>query len=424
MDWNKLYLIGIGDDGPHGLPKKQIDLIQQAQFLAGGERHLSFFPDHPAKKMVLKSNLKELAERLAEGLNRMERMAVLASGDPLFYGIGGFLLKKLPPDRVEVLPAVSAMQLAFAAAKLPWDEATLVSVHAKPLERLLKPAQTADVIGVFTEDGAAPGKIAKFLAEHGLDDFDALVCERLGNEKQTVNRFSLSELNGKMFDSLNTVILLRRIQKTPSPLAGEGGDGGRIRLNLGLPEESFAHRKPKLGLITKSEIRILSLAKMRLFPEAVVWDIGAGSGSVSIESARIATRGKVYAIEKNEEDIENVRENISRFNTPNITAILGKAPDALAVISDDPDAVFIGGSAGRMMDILELVRNRLKPDGRIVLNLATIENLAETIDSIKKLDLAHELMQVQISRGMPILDMTRFEALNPVTIVTAWKKPT
>lgn len=417
MDWNKIYLIGIGDDGPRGLPKKQIDLIQQAQFLAGGERHLSFFTDHPAKKMIVKSNLKELAERLSEGLSRGERMAVLASGDPLFYGIGAFLLKKLPPDRIEVLPAVSAMQLAFAAAKLPWDEAALVSVHAKPLERLLKPAQTADTIGVFTEDGDAPGKIAKFLVERGLDDFDAVVCERLGNEKQTVGRFRLSELNGRIFDPLNTVILLRHPRPEKHPAAAG-------QLDIGLPEESFAHRKPKLGLITKSEIRILSIAKLRLFPEAVVWDIGAGSGSVSIESARIATCGKVYAIEKNEEDIENVRENISRFNTQNVIAILGKAPDALAQIPDDPDAVFVGGSAGRMMDILELVQSRLNPDGRIVLNLATVENLAETLDSIKKLDLEHELMQVQISRGAPILDMTRFEALNPVTIVTAWKKPT
>lgn len=416
MDWTKIYLIGIGDDGPAGLPKKQDDLVRQAQFLAGGERHLSFYPDHPAEKMTVKSNLKELAERLCQGLPRKERMVVLASGDPLFYGVGGFLVKKLPPESIVILPAVSAMQLAFAAAKLPWDEAALVSVHAKPLERLLAPARTADVIGVFTEDGAAPGKIAKFLAAQGLDQFDAIVCERLGNEKQNVSRCALAELNGRMFDPLNTMILLRR------------GAGGAVRapaprrLDIGLPEEQFAHRKPKVGLITKSEIRILSIAKLRLFEEAVVWDTGAGSGSVSIESARIAHRGKVYAIEKNEEDIENVRENIARFSTSNVTAVLGRAPEALAGIPDDPDAVFIGGSAGRMMDILDLVRQRLRPEGRIVLNLATVENLAETIEAVKKLDLGYELMQVQISRGSPILDMTRFEALNPVTIVTAWRK--
>src|SRR3989338_723273 len=410
MDWNKIYVIGLGDDGPAGLPQKTLDRIEAAQFLAGGERHLAFFPNHPAIKLVVKSNLKELAQRLEEGLGRQERMVVLASGDPLFYGVGGYLAKRFSADRVAVLPAVSAMQLAFAAAGLSWDGASLVSVHAKPLERILPPAREADVIGVFTEDGATPGKIAGLLAQHGICDFDAIVCERLGNETQTVRRFSLAELNGQMFDPLNTVLLVRKQPRGP-----------KSRLDLGLPEEQFSHRKPKLGLITKSEIRILSIAKLRLSPAAVVWDTGAGAGSVSIESARIAALGRIYAIEKNEEDIENVRENIARFHTANVTPILGRAPEALDEIPADPDAVFIGGSAGRMYDILEAVSRRLKPDGRIVLNLATVENLAETIESIRKLGLQHELMQVQISRGAPILDMTRFEALNPVVIVTAWK---
>lgn len=415
MGSSKVHVIGIGDDGPQGLPRKHEELIRQAEFLAGGERHLAFFDGHPAEKMAVKSNLKELAARLEEGLRENLRMVVLASGDPLFYGIGGFLLKKLPPNSVEICPHVSSMQLAFAAAKLPWDEASLVSVHAKPLEKLLAPAGIADVIGVFTEDGEAPGKIAKYLIERGLGDFDAIVCERLGNEKQSISRHAMADLNGRIFDPLNTVILVRR-GKTPM------GKETVNRLELGLPEEAFAHRKPKLGLITKSEIRILSLAKLRLFPEAVVWDIGAGSGSVSIEAAKIAVRGKVYAIEKNEEDIENVRENITRFNTQNVVAVHAKAPEALASIPDDPDAVFVGGSAGRMFDILEILARRLRPEGRIVLNLATVENLAETIESLKKIDLAYELMQVQIGRGTPILEMTRFEALNPVTIVTAWKK--
>ncbi|MBI4180189.1 precorrin-6y C5,15-methyltransferase (decarboxylating) subunit CbiE [bacterium] len=406
-----IHLIGIGDDGLAGLPKKYADLIGAAQLLAGGTRHLSFFPDHGAEKFPVKSNLKELAERLARGLEKNERMVVLASGDPLFHGIGSFLLKKIPPDRLEILPAPSAMQLAFAAAKLPWDEAELVSVHAKPLERLLEPARSANVIGVFTEDGASPGKIAKFLGERGLDLFDAIVCEKLGNENQQVRRFPLSELNGHIFDPLNTLILVRR-----------NGPGSPERMDLGLPEEAFAHRKPKLGLITKSEIRILSVAKLRLFDAAVVWDIGAGSGSVSIECARLAPGGKVFAVEKNEEDIANVRENIERFHVPNVVPIHGRAPEALADIPADPDAVFVGGSAGRMLDILDAVLKRLRPAGRIVLNLATVENLAETIQSLKTLGLQYELISVQISRGSPILEMTRFEALNPVTVVTAWKK--
>ncbi len=410
-----ISVIGIGDDGIDGLPPGRLRLIQKAKFLAGGDRHLAFFPDHHADKLVIKSNLKELVDRLAAGLARKMPMAVLASGDPLFFGIGSYLIKKFPPEVIEILPAVSAMQLAFAAARLPWDEAALVSVHAKPLDRLLEPARVADLIGVFTEDGSTPGKIAVFLADRGLDQFDAVVCERLGNPNQSVNRFPLADLSGRQFDSLNTVILIRR-SAAPGAVVRDAG-----RLDIGLPEESFAHRKPKLGLITKSEIRILSIARLRLFPAAVVWDIGAGSGSVAVECARIACRGKVYAVEKNEEDIENVRENIARFGVLNVAPILGRAPDVLPQIPDDPDAVFVGGSGKSVREILESVLRRLTPAGRIVLNLATVENLAETIHALKALGLAFELVQVQIARGSPILDMTRFEALNPVTVVTAWR---
>ena len=422
MDGNKFLVIGIGDDGPSGLPASTLEIIRRAEFLAGGERHLSFFPDHPAEKMMVKSNLKELAIRLEAGMSRNEQMVVLASGDPMFFGVGGYLAKIFPPDRMDVRPAPSAMQLAFAAAHIPWDEAALVSVHAKPLERLLAPARSADVIGVFTEDGTTPGKIAAFLTSHGLGDFDAIICERLGNERQSVRRFPLAELNGHVFDPLNTVILIRRkpIDATAARQSTEAHSDA-YRLDIGLPEESFVHRKPKLGLITKSEIRILSLAKLQLFDAAVVWDIGAGSGSVSIEAARIASHGTIYAIEKNVEDIENVRENIARFGTSHVRPVHGTAPDVLSEIADNPDAVFIGGSAGRMRDILDIAARRLRPGGRIVLNLATVENLAETIATLKTLTLAYELIQVQISRGAPILEMTRFEALNPVTIVTAWE---
>lgn len=404
-----VHVIGIGDDGPVGLTAHKLELIRKTDFLAGGERHLEFFPEFTGEKLVVKSNLRELLEILQKKLDAGKASVVLASGDPMFHGIGGYLSRKLPKESLSILPHMSSMQLAFSAAQVPWEKASLVSVHGKPMENLLEPARSADVIGVFTEDGSTPAKIASYLIERNLNSFEAVVCERLGNEGQTITRLPLADLREKSFDDLNTLILIR-VGETP-----------KLRYPIGFPDESFAQRKPDQGLITKSEIRTLSLAKLGLSPYSVVWDVGAGSGSVSIEAALLCPAGHVYAIEKNEHDIVNVRENIRRYHAANVIPIHARAPDCFKDIPADPDAVFIGGSSGSMFDILQQLLQRLSPGGRIVVNLATVENLAETLKSVQELELEFDLTQVQISRGKAILNMTRFVALNPVYIIAAWR---
>jgi precorrin-6Y C5,15-methyltransferase (decarboxylating) len=189
---------------------------------------------------------------------------------------------------------------------------------------------------------------------------------------------------------------------------------------FGIPEAAFAHRKPKLGLITKTEVRVISLSKMALREKSVVWDIGAGSGSVSIESALIARAGRVFAIEKNEEDIGLIQENIKRFGTSHVEAIHAKAPDRLDTLPS-PDAVFIGGSGSRMEEILEICWERLNEKGRLVVNLATIENLSEADHFFKSRGIRPEVTLVQVGRGSEILDLTRFDALNPVFILRVEK---
>ncbi|HLG22199.1 MAG TPA: precorrin-6Y C5,15-methyltransferase (decarboxylating) subunit CbiT [Candidatus Manganitrophaceae bacterium] len=195
----------------------------------------------------------------------------------------------------------------------------------------------------------------------------------------------------------------------------------RPEWTFGIPEEAFAHRRPKLGLITKTEVRVISLSKMRLREKSVVWDIGAGSGSVSIESALIARGGRVFAIEKNEEDVGLIKENIARFGTANVEVIHAKAPDRLDTLLA-PDAVFIGGSGSRMREILEVCWRRLKEEGRLVANLATVENLSESYLFFKSRGVKPEVTLVQIGRGADILELTRFEGLNPVFILQAEKR--
>lgn len=189
----------------------------------------------------------------------------------------------------------------------------------------------------------------------------------------------------------------------------------------GIPEDEFHYRQPRRGLITKTEVRVLSLAKLRIREESVVWDIGAGSGSVAIEAALIARKGSVWAIEKNAEDMENVTQNIEKFGVGNVTAMNARAPERLNEFPD-PDAVFIGGSGGEMREILEIVWKRLRPGGRVVVNAITLDNSYEAVSSMKELGFEVEATLVQISRSKPLLGMMSFEALNPIYIITG-KRP-
>jgi precorrin-6Y C5,15-methyltransferase (decarboxylating) len=189
----------------------------------------------------------------------------------------------------------------------------------------------------------------------------------------------------------------------------------------GIPEDEFHYRQPRRGLITKTEVRVLSLAKLRIREESVVWDIGAGSGSVAIEAALIARKGSVWAIEKNAEDMENVTQNVEKFGVGNVTAMNARAPERLNEFPD-PDAVFIGGSGGEMREILEIVWKRLRPGGRVVVNAITLDNSYEAVSSMKELGFEVEATLAQISRSKPLLGMMSFEALNPIYIITG-KRP-
>lgn len=196
-----------------------------------------------------------------------------------------------------------------------------------------------------------------------------------------------------------------------------GQDTARRTWTLGIPDDEFFQRRPKAGLITKAEVRVLALSRLALRDNSIVWDIGAGSGSVGIEAGLLAREGQVFAIEKNTEDIGIVRQNIEKFGLTNLEAVHGNAPDGLEAWPD-PDAVFVGGSGGRMAAILGTAAARLRPGGRIVVDAVTIENLAEAVRLLKELGFGVDILQVNIARSRPILDLTRFEALNPVYIIT------
>jgi precorrin-6B C5,15-methyltransferase / cobalt-precorrin-6B C5,C15-methyltransferase len=190
---------------------------------------------------------------------------------------------------------------------------------------------------------------------------------------------------------------------------------------FGLSDEIFIPRRPGSNVITKRDVRAISLAHLGLHRHTILWDIGSGTGSVAIEAAHLASAGHVYAIECNSEALAAIHANCHRLNAPNVTVIAGRAPQVLHDLPD-PDAVFIGGSGGALTAILEVVQARLRPSGHLVVNLATIEHLSEAVEYLRQSAWEWECTLVNIAHTQQILDMTRFAAINPVFVLTASQK--
>lgn len=207
---SKVQVVGVGEEGPEGLPERVLSLIRDARLLAGGERLLALFPGCGRERLVLRSNLREGVERIRAALETSGPIVVLASGDPLFYGIGKTLVEGLGRDRVEIHPHVSAMQLAFARVKEPWHAAALVSLHGRLMEDLVPHLSSGkEVIGIFTDPRNTPGAIARFLRERGVQGCKAWVCENLGGKEERVSDLTLEAMAQGIFSPLNVVILKR-----------------------------------------------------------------------------------------------------------------------------------------------------------------------------------------------------------------------
>ena len=263
-------------------------------------------------------------------------------------------------------------------------------------------------MALFTGPENTPARLARALIAAGYADETRLsiACRLLLPDEAVHIGLTLAEVAASAFPEPNVVLVEREVAVEDFPA-------------FGLDDLEYVQRTPEKGLITKQEARALSLAKLRLKPDAVVWDIGAGSGSVGLECARLAPYGHVWAIEKNAGDAENARANAARFRVSNYTLCEGKAPEYLDGWPD-PDAVFIGGSGGELATLIRLILARLKPGGRLVMNFVTLENLATATAALKDAGAAWDVVQLQASRSQPILDMHRMAAQNPVWVVSGW----
>ena len=400
-------VVGVGADGCAGLSSRAAGAVAAAGVLAGGERHLAFFPQFRGERVVLGRDLDGALDRIA-ALADEAQVCVLASGDPLFFGVGARLLRRLPAEDLEFLPHPTSVQWAFARAGLPWDDAAWLSVHGRGLEGLAARLRLRRKAALLTDPAHGPAAVARHLLEHGVRGLRAILCEDLGGAGERVRGFELEALASvEEAHPLHVLLLLRPEGWSPPPVLPD------------LPDESFDRRR---GLLTKREVRLLALGALALREESVVWDVGAGSGSVAIAAALLASAGRCWAVESDEECLAHCRTNLRRHGADNVRVVAGRAPAALEGL-EAPDAVFVGGSGGQLAAILRLSAERLRPGGRLVVSAVTLETLEEARRELARLGLAPAVLQAGLARSEPLAGRTRLAPLSPVHLITATKPP-
>ncbi|MFB8791358.1 MAG: precorrin-6y C5,15-methyltransferase (decarboxylating) subunit CbiE [Potamolinea sp.] len=415
-DMTPVQIVGIGLDGAVGLTQTVRNLVEKATFLVGSDRHLGYFPNHPAKRLVLGNFSQAILQirRQLQNLDKNTLVVVLVSGDPLFFGLGRLLLEELPHEQLTFHPHLSAVQLAFSKIKVPWQDAQVISAHGRSLEQLTQAIQQGVAkIAVLTDGKNTPSAIAHLLK--ALDKssyYQFWVCENLGGMDEQVECLSIDNLLNRNCAPLNVVVLVRQ-----SRLSEEVLNVASLPL-LGLSDETFVSFSDRPGLMTKREVRILVLGELALQPGQIVWDIGAGTGSVSIEIARLCSTSQVYAIEKTSIGNSLIEQNCRRLKVKNVTSIHGFAPEILNQLPA-PNRIFIGGSGGNLNVILDSCYARLVSNGVVVLALATLEHLNTALGWFNTYGWEYRLLQVHLSRSVPVAKLTRFTPLNPVTILSA-----
>lgn len=431
----KLYVMGIGYKP---LDKRAGEIIYSSEVILASNRLLEVFKGYEEFEKVkgrvkvinnvdetinyIKSQISNISPQADPPDVGKSQIVLLASGDPMFFGIGRRAVREFGKDMVEILPDLSSIQMAFAKIKEPWDDAFFISLHGgtDPEKRRRLPYDISDIpfllqrhnkIAILTDKENNPATIAKEMLISSAFSLQPstskmFVCERLGYPDENITEATPAEIAEMSFSEPNVVI----IQNLHEPLTFS------LQLSaFGLKENEISHSR---GLITKDEVRAVTIHKLKLPQKGIFWDIGAGAGSVSIETARLYPELRVFAIERDEEQAAHIERNIIRFGTSNIKIIKGDAPDALKGLPS-PDSVFIGGSGGRLNEIVGFIT---KMEVKIVvINAATIETLNESIQYLENNGFKVEVSEVSISRAKIISGRRHMSSLNPVFVITGEK---
>lgn len=391
-----LSIVGIGEDGPDALSPAARALVDQAEVLIGGERHLAMLPaDDSRRRIPWPSPLRALVETI-ETL-KPSRVCVLATGDPFCFGIGTTLARRIPLDEMVVIPGVSARTLACSRLGWPQHTTRLLTLHGRPLALLEPHLQPGARLIVLSEDAATPAAVAARLTERGFGPSAMTVLERMGGpaERRLDGRADAwSHAPGEDFNTIAVTVVA-------------GPDARPLSTLAGLPDDAFGHD----GRMTKREVRAATLAALAPKPGELLWDVGAGCGSVAVEWMRSHELNRAIALEPKPERRAMIAANAERLGTPGLKIVEGTAPAALAGL-EPPDAVFVGGGASEP-GVIEACWAALKPGGRLVANTVTLES--EAVLLAKHAEMGGELVRIAVERAEPVGPYRGWRPLMPVT---------
>ena len=378
-----LSIVGIGEDGPEPLGPVSRALIDSAEILVGGDRHLAMLPEDGRERLTWPSPLLDLIPDLLA--RKPKRVCVLATGDPMQYGIGVTLAKHIPVAEMTIVPAPSAF--ALACARLGWDRmrCDTLTLHGRKLSLLNSFIQPGARLLLLSESGATPAQVAGVLTQWGYGGSRVTVLEHMGGEREQVVSFAANDAPDTDFADFNTIGV--------DCIAGD--DAVFLPRVPGLPDDAFAND----GQLTKREIRAATLAALGPGPGRHLWDVGAGCGSIAIEWMRSFATASAVAVENNSKRLAMIADNASALGTPGLTIVEGTAPAALPQGGAAPDAVFIGGGL-TASGLFDACWDALSPGGRLVANAVTAEGERALFDWLEKL--GGEMTRIAVSHLKPV----------------------
>ncbi|HLP87942.1 MAG TPA: precorrin-6y C5,15-methyltransferase (decarboxylating) subunit CbiE [Nostocaceae cyanobacterium] len=391
-----LSIIGIGEDGLQGLSAIALSLLNQATIIVGGERHLSMLPPNdPRRKISWSSPFSTSVEQVVN--LRGESVCVLASGDPMLYGVGTTLSRHIPISEITIIPAPSAFSLA--ASRLGWSltDVETVSLCGRPPSLLQSYIYPGAKLLILSSGKDTPATVAELLTKRGFGDSKVTILERMGGIHENIINVTAATWENREIAALNTIAVDCIADIGVLPLS-------RIP---GLPDTAYHND----GQLTKREVRAVTLSTLAPLPGQLLWDVGAGCGSISIEWMRSNARCRAIAIEQNSPRLQYIADNAAALGTPNLQIIPGKAPVILADLPT-PDAIFIGGGV-TAPGLIETCWSALRLGGRLVANVVTLEGEQTLYEWYQKI--GGSFSRINIQRAEPIGKFLGWRSMSPVT---------
>lgn len=393
----KITLVGTGSGVSGSITAQGLATLQEATLIIGAKRLLESLPETCTQNRIAMYKIDEILSVLET--TKEQFIALVYSGDTGFYSGASALCRALDERKMKytVIPGLSSVQLLSAALHEPWQDWNLVSAHGCACDPVAA-CGTGKPTFFLTGGEVTPAAICKKLAEAGWGEVQAAVGESLGTAKEKIIQSTIQKMSETDFAPL--CVLLVRACKIPT------------RRVSGLPDDAFIRGKTPM---TKQEVRAAALAKLAVRPTDILWDIGAGTGSVSVEMALAAPRGHVYAVECEADACALIKQNRDKFNIYNLTLVEGKAPAKLADIPA-PDAVFVGGSKGNLPEILDAVLNA-NSNARLCVSAIALETLQTAITAFAAHGLTAQVTQIAVSRSSLVGGMHLMKANNPVFLI-------